>query len=205
MDEEFFLAEGFVADGGFVVGVDVATMEDQLAVFDAGERFAELASAPAEGFDLAAEQDQAAFDLGGDEIVVQSAAVGDAGGEILRGLVFHPRAPLSKPETRDQNDESNQKPESPNEIPFGIRSFGPDSSFWFRNSGFRIAALFYRLDWEYGAHKILGLSLRLWRNWQTRKIQVLVSKRRGGSTPLSRIAPSDGGDYRLTSARDEQA
>src|SRR4051794_1446755 len=28
--------------------------------------------------------------------------------------------------------------------------------------------------------------MRLWRNWQTRKIQVLVPTRYGGSTPLSR-------------------
>ncbi len=71
MDEEFLFAEGFVADGGFFVGVDVAAVKDQLAVFDSGVGFGELATAPAEGFDLAAEQDDSAFDLVGDEILVE--------------------------------------------------------------------------------------------------------------------------------------
>ncbi len=83
MDEEFSGAEGLVVDGGFFVGVDVAAVEDQLVVFDAGEGFGELAFAEAEGFDLAAEEGEAAFDLGGDEVVMKSAAVGDARGEIL--------------------------------------------------------------------------------------------------------------------------
>ncbi len=89
MDEEFFFAEGFVADGGFFVGIDVAAMEDQLAVFDSGVGFGELASTPPEGFDLAAEEDDAAFDLVGDEILVERAAVGDARGEVVGGAVGH--------------------------------------------------------------------------------------------------------------------
>ena len=89
VDEELSLAERVVGDGGFFVGVDVAAVEDQFAAFDAGEGFGELAASQAEGFDLAAEQGQAAFDLGGDEIIVQGAAVGDARGEVLRGVVFH--------------------------------------------------------------------------------------------------------------------
>jgi len=89
VDKELFLAERFVADGGFIVGIDVTAVEDQGVVFDSGEGFGELASSPAEGFDFGAEQDEAAFDLGGDEVVVEGAAVGDAGGKILRGFVFH--------------------------------------------------------------------------------------------------------------------
>ena len=67
----------------------MAAMQNQFAAFDAGEGFGQLAASQAEGFDLAAEQDQAAFDLGGDEIIVQGAAVGDARGEILFGVVLH--------------------------------------------------------------------------------------------------------------------
>jgi len=89
VDEELFFAERVVADGGFFVGVDVAAVEEQFAAFDASEGFGELAAAQAEGFDLAAEQGQAAFQLGGDEIIMQRPAVGDARGEILRGVVFH--------------------------------------------------------------------------------------------------------------------
>ena len=78
-----------MADGGFFVGVDVAAVKDQLAVFDSSVGFGKLASAPAEGFDLAAEEDDAAFQLVGDKILVKRAAIGDARGEIVSGAVRH--------------------------------------------------------------------------------------------------------------------
>ena len=49
MNEQLLFAKGFVADGGLLVGIDMATVKDQLAVFDAGVGFGKLASAQAEG------------------------------------------------------------------------------------------------------------------------------------------------------------
>lgn len=89
VDQEFAVAERIVTDGGFLVRIDVAAVEDQFAVFDSGEGFGELASAPAEGFDLAAEEGQTAFDLGGDEIFVHGPAIGDPRSEIVGGAVLH--------------------------------------------------------------------------------------------------------------------
>ncbi len=89
VNQQLLLAKGFVADGGLLVRVDMATVKDQLAVFDAGVGFGELASAQAKGFDFAAEQDQAAFQLGRDEILMERAAIGDARGEVMNRPVLH--------------------------------------------------------------------------------------------------------------------
>ncbi len=87
--QEFALAEGVVANGGLVVGIDVAAVEDQLPPLDASIGFSKLAAAQAQGLDLATQQRDAAFHLGGDEIVVQGLAVGDARIEIGVRAVGH--------------------------------------------------------------------------------------------------------------------
>ena len=54
--------------------------------------------------------------------------------------------------------------------------------------GLRLPLQFICLDCAGGRDKIRrSNSPRPWRNWQTRKIQVLVPTRCGGSTPLGRI------------------
>src|SRR4029079_12361514 len=68
--EEAAFAQGVVVElGGGGVGVDVGAVEDELAVIDAGEGFLELTLAGAQALDLAAEQRDAALELGLDEIL----------------------------------------------------------------------------------------------------------------------------------------
>jgi len=77
--EEAAFAQGVVVElGGGGVGVDVGAVEDELAVLDAGEGFLELAFSVAEAFDFAAEQRDAALELGLDVVFMEGAAVGDA-------------------------------------------------------------------------------------------------------------------------------
>ena len=103
VDEEFLFPQGFVADVGFFVGVDVALVQDEFAALNSRVAFGELGFAVAEAFDFAAEEDHAAFDLVGDEILMERAAVLNARGEIGSAFAFHEGVPfwlMSQPRRR---------------------------------------------------------------------------------------------------------
>jgi hypothetical protein len=89
MGKEFALAQRFVADVGFFVWIDVAAVQNQFAVFDSGEGFGQLAFSEAQGFHFAAEERDAAFEFGGDEIIVHRLAVVDARIEVGFGPASH--------------------------------------------------------------------------------------------------------------------
>src|SRR6266850_2090649 len=74
-------------DACLVVGVDVATVEDQFTAIHAGEGLLELGPTHADGFHFRTDQDNSALELGLDEEFMERAAIVDPR---LKGTTFFP-------------------------------------------------------------------------------------------------------------------